>query len=341
MKKYSKLHKNYSIDTDNKSRKRIYSMPGYPTRPHPRLLYAGGDSEPDSLTDSQVADLQAQYDEIDRQQALENEAIALDVEQQIRNTARQIAEQRASVLEPAPIPPPPHVFPTTPQNSPPGSPVIGSPGFSSQHRLNQAGIATSPEISQSQKRKMSTQPGEDEECQICLQNLAGLETKQCKKQCGKFMCKDCWRGNLRHGVAERRNDCPMCRQVDAFSQSQLSQQTLPSLQIEAAQPLDGSFDYDFYDSPSPILVTGAANSAEESRPESPYRPFRAINVTFSPAAAAAAAAPAVTAPNAPNAPIRPNQTRNLSTTGRAAVRRRPTRQELLRAECERKEDIQQ
>ena len=121
--------------------------------------------------------------------------------------------------------------------------------------MNQAGIATSPEISQSQKRKMSTQPGEDEECPICLQNLAGLETKQCKKQCGKFMCKDCWRGNLRHGVAERRNDCPMCRQVDAFSQSQLSQQSLPSLQIEAAQPLDGSFDYDFYDSPSPILVT--------------------------------------------------------------------------------------
>ena len=186
---------------------------------------------------------------------------------------------------------------------------------------------------------MSTQPGEDEECPICFQNLGGLQTKQCKKRCGKFICKECWRGNLRHGVAGNQNDCPMCRQVDAFSQSQLSQQSLPSLQIEAAQPLDGSFDYDFYDSPSPILVTGAANSAEESRPESPYRPFRAINVTFSPAAAAAAAAPAVTAPNAP---IRPNQTRNLPTTGRAAVRRRPTRQELLRAAMrEQERDIQQ
>ena len=100
-------------------------------RPHPRLLYAGDDGEPESPTDSQVADRQAQYDEINRQQALEIEAIALDVEQQIRNTARQIAEQRAPVPEPAPIPPPPQVFPTTPQNSPPGSPVIGSPGFSS------------------------------------------------------------------------------------------------------------------------------------------------------------------------------------------------------------------
>ena len=342
MKKNRKLHKNYVTDTLN-SRKRIYSMPGNPTRRHPRLIYADLPDYDDSPTNSQLDERQARDDEIDRQQQEENEALRLEVENQIRNAARQAAEQRVSERREAAEQreaeqreaeqreaeqrEAEQVFPTTPPNSPPRTPLIGSPGYSSQHRLNQAGVKTSPDIKGSPKRKMPTQPGEDEECPICLQNLAGLETKQCKKQCGKFMCKDCWRGNLQHGLAGRGNDCPMCRQVDAFSQSQ---QILPSFE-PAQQPYD-SLDWSDddiisipSDSPNLLQSDNTAAAAVDLRPESPYRPYRAPNITFSPTATAALLNPPV-----PNAPLQQNRIRYLSRNPQRLIGRSPTPEERAR-----------